>query len=454
MADAAAAPLPLSGRSYLRSLKGPSAPMLMLALAGLLLVVLGILISANVVSLKSRLAWTQHTDDVLLGVDGATADLAQIAAAARAYALTGDDRQAAALGPLERNLRDRLDRLALLIADNPAQIARLAELRPLILDRVKRVNEFVGAARRGATPRMSPANPANNIQYPLFRRLASFRAVEIGLLNQREAQAQRDAMWVTYLSVLIALAAPSLAALSFLLLLRQRQKMKSREIEMQLGHAQRLGLMGETAATLAHELSQPLAAAGNYLGALKRGNLADPERQLAQKTQSQLDRAGHVLKRLRDFIEKRDGRRQKEQPASLIHDAVALFETMGGRCQLHVEMAADLPAVEVDRIQIQQVLVNLMRNAIEAMACGPTRELWLSAAVRNGMVEFSLADCGPGLGAAVREHLFQPFTTTKQDGMGLGLSICKRIVQEHGGRIWAEDWEKGAVFRFTLPVIG
>jgi len=133
---------------------------------------------------------------------------------------------------------------------------------------------------------------------------------------------------------------------------------------------------------------------------------------------------------------------------------VALLGTVNNRCTLHTDIERDLPKLLVDRIQIQQVLVNLMRNAIEAMANTARQELWLSVARGpNNMALFQLRDCGPGISPQVRDRLFQPFASTKQDGMGVGLSICKRIIQDHGGEIRADSAPGGgAVFCFTLPV--
>ena len=228
---------------------------------------------------------------------------------------------------------------------------------------------------------------------------------------------------------------------------------------MELIHTQRLALMGETASMLAHEVNQPLAAATNYLAAVNRmaanpdGARPDKLKDAVQKTAEQIGRAVTIVQRLRNFIGKRDSERAAESPALLVADAVALYGTLGSGVRLQTQVAAGLPNLLVDRVQIQQVLVNLMRNALEAMQDSAQRELELDvAAGGRDMVQFRLRDTGPGLPQEVAEKLFRPFVSTKAGGMGVGLSICQKIVTDHGGRIWAEAGPGGGtVFCFALP---
>ena len=133
---------------------------------------------------------------------------------------------------------------------------------------------------------------------------------------------------------------------------------------------------------------------------------------------------------------------------------LALFDAEGQGVQLAMDFATGVPPLLLDKVQIQQVLLNLIRNAVEAMGDSQSRQLTISTMrSADGMVEVSVADSGPGLPALVREKLFQPFVTTKPSGIGLGLSLCRDIVQAHGGRIWQADHPGGGTeFRFTLPV--
>jgi two-component system sensor kinase FixL len=166
-------------------------------------------------------------------------------------------------------------------------------------------------------------------------------------------------------------------------------------------------------------------------------------------------RAGQIIRRLRDFVARGESERRVENVSKLVEEASALA-LVGAKDQaIRVRFRFDAKAefALVDKIQIQQVLLNLMRNAVEAMQDSRNRELLLaSAPADNDMVQISVADSGSGLAPEVLAQLFQPFVTTKQQGMGVGLSICRTIVESHGGQIWAEpNPGGGTVFNFTLP---
>lgn len=239
------------------------------------------------------------------------------------------------------------------------------------------------------------------------------------------------------------------------------REQRLQQVQAELIHVSRISELGQMASALAHEVNQPLTAVGNYVSAGRRlltmGDTVRADEAL-QKATDQVTRAGQVIHRLRQFIRKDDGQRATEEVRQTIEEAAALAVLDAERCRVRVtmEFGADLPSVLIDKVQIQQVLLNLIRNAIEAMHDNSRRELTIGA-MRSGCnrVEISVADSGPGLPQAVREKLFQPFVTTKPSGMGVGLSICHDIVEGHGGRMWiAERPGGGADFRFTLPVAG
>ncbi len=204
--------------------------------------------------------------------------------------------------------------------------------------------------------------------------------------------------------------------------------------------------MGTLAAALAHELNQPLTAIANYVETV-RDLLHDSTpailgavREALEECAAQSIRAGQIVRRLRDFIARGETERRVESLSRLISEASALALVGAGErgIQVDVRLGRDLDKVLVDRIQIQQVLFNLIRNAVEAMNGSIDRRLEISSERREpGMVEIVIADSGPGLTHAARERLFEPFVSTKATGMGLGLSICQTIVTGHGGRIWA-----------------
>jgi two-component system sensor kinase FixL len=244
--------------------------------------------------------------------------------------------------------------------------------------------------------------------------------------------------------------------------LSQRQETEARlqELQSELIHISRLTAMGEMASTLAHELNQPLSAIANYIKGSRR--LIDKEaderwgrlRDALDKAAEQALRAGDIIRRMRDFVSRGESERRVESVAKLIEEASALAlvgaKEHGVRVRFQFDRGHDL--VLADKVQVQQVLLNLVRNAIEAMIEVDDRELVLSTApAGDDMVEVSVADTGPGLAEEVARQLFQPFITTKRHGMGVGLSISKTIIQSHGGEIWAEpNPSGGTTFRFTL----
>ncbi len=222
----------------------------------------------------------------------------------------------------------------------------------------------------------------------------------------------------------------------------------------------------ELAMTLAHELSQPLAAIANYaLGGLERArrgraSMADLLYAL-EHIAPEAEHATEIVRTMRDFARKRAARVVQTSVEEMIHEAVRLVEPAVQRCgaRLAFELGSPgtpvLPIVRVDRIQIEQVILNLMRNGLEAMEATPAEQRVLTVrALDRGEagVEIAVEDRGRGFEAGQAPRLFEPFHTTKPEGLGLGLWICRAIVQVHGGRLWAESEPgQGAVFRFLLP---
>jgi two-component system sensor kinase FixL len=242
----------------------------------------------------------------------------------------------------------------------------------------------------------------------------------------------------------------------------QQTQARLQELQSELVHVSRLSAMGEMASALAHELNQPLSAISNYMKGSRRllADSADPN---ASKIEAALDRAaeqairaGQIIRRLRNFVSRKESEKRVESLSKLIEEAGALGLT-GAREQgviLRFTLDPTCDLVLADRVQIQQVLVNLFRNALEAMGDSTRRELIASnAKAADDMIEIAISDTGHGFGGDVHPNLFQPFFTTKENGMGVGLSISRTIVETHGGRMWAETNEAGgATFRFTLPI--
>ena len=243
----------------------------------------------------------------------------------------------------------------------------------------------------------------------------------------------------------------------------ERQDIQRRAgiLQQELMHASRLSAMGEMASGIAHELNQPLTAIMNYARAARRHlERTEPDpapiADLVDKAGHQAERAAEIIKRLRRFIRKDESERRLEPINTAVEEAAAL--ALIGASDRNIELIFSLddalPPVLMDRIEVQQVVLNILRNAIEAFEGTGERKIRISTRASGPhQVEVDIRDNGPGLAPHVADDPFRPFQTTKADGMGIGLAISHTIIDSHGGQLWAENPpEGGAAFRFTLPV--
>jgi len=244
---------------------------------------------------------------------------------------------------------------------------------------------------------------------------------------------------------------------------RQQTQQRLQDLQAELIHMSRFTAMGEMASTLAHELNQPLTAVASYLNGCRR-LLSGPDtaqslmlREAIDRAAEQALRAGQIIRRLRQFVARGETERHVEELQKLVEEASAL--ALVGAKESGVDVRYDFdPRVRfvlADKIQIQQVILNLIRNAIEAMQETERRELVIGTAERpDGMAEISVSDTGPGIAPEIAAHLFQPFVTSKPHGMGVGLSISRTIIEAHGGQLEAEpNPSGGTIFRMTLKSI-
>ena len=234
-----------------------------------------------------------------------------------------------------------------------------------------------------------------------------------------------------------------------------------KSLQAELIHLSRWNTMGMMASTLAHELNQPLTAAVNYVRAARR--LMDVEGPDLTRIGEFLDRAvgetklaGGIIRSLRDFIDKRETARAAEDLNNIVQEVISLSGVTASDSNAGLEIRLDpsLPPVVMDKIQVEQVLLNLIRNALDATRDQADRKLTIQTARGEpGFVLVSVTDNGAGIDPEIAGQLFQPFVTTKEKGMGVGLTICQSIIEGHGGRIWAEETQPaGTAFRFQLPV--
>jgi two-component system sensor histidine kinase DctS len=243
---------------------------------------------------------------------------------------------------------------------------------------------------------------------------------------------------------------------------RKRARELARQQEEKLAATARLVTMGEMASTIAHELNQPLSAIASYTtGCLNllegkevpRGDLQEALRKTVQQTQ----RAGRIIRRVHDFVRKSEPTRSPVRINAVVEEAVGFAdaEARKRRVRIQAQLAGEVPDTQGDAILLQQVVLNLLRNAMDAMAGTPAhlREIRVATGARDGSVTVSIADRGCGIPEEMRGKLFEPFFTTKAEGMGMGLNICRSIMELHRGRVWAEpNPGGGTVFSFSLPV--
>jgi two-component system sensor kinase FixL len=243
---------------------------------------------------------------------------------------------------------------------------------------------------------------------------------------------------------------------------RQESAARLEEAQGELARFARLSELGEMASTLAHELNQPLSAIANYVQGCIRLLTQMPEEQASrmrgalEETAKQALRAGDIIRHLREFVTRGETDKAPEDIKKLVEEAGALAlvgsRERGIRTTFEFDSGATL--VLADRVQVQQVLTNLMRNAMEAMKTADRRELLVRTRAGEQLLSVDVSDTGPGISADIAANLFQPFVTTKAGGMGVGLSISRRIIRSHGGDLTVRSNEAGgACFTFTLPIV-
>ncbi len=295
-----------------------------------------------------------------------------------------------------------------------------------------------------------------------------YRSLKVGPYAPFTRLGMADLLWpYRYAAALVGMAA--LWWVSHVIRVAQIIRRRTRELEeahelarlkdAKMEHAMRLSLMGEMASSLAHEINQPLASILSYARGCERrlahGEDVDGVREAIGRIAVQAERAGDIVHRMREFVRKNPARQEPLEPAAMFRDALALFEPSAAAHELRVkaEVPDSLPPVLADRVQIEEVTLNLLQNALEAVDGQPEKKVRLVVTREGSSIVVAVSDNGPGLSPAARERLFEAFHTTKPGGLGLGLSLSRSIVEAHGGRLSAdESAQRGATFRFYLPI--
>jgi C4-dicarboxylate-specific signal transduction histidine kinase len=240
-----------------------------------------------------------------------------------------------------------------------------------------------------------------------------------------------------------------------------RRERQYREMQSELAHANRVATMGQLTASIVHEIKQPMAAAHTYAAAALRFlDRSPPEtaeaKEAVTRILNQTDRASNVVDRMGSLIKKAPPRKEVVDLNAAILEVTALTrsEAIKTGVTVDTQLAGELPRIQCDQVQLQQVMLNLIVNAIQSMSDveDSNRELHISTVVEPEGVCVAVRDTGHGLRPESLPRLFEPFYTTKPEGMGMGLSICRSIIEAHGGRLWATGCEpRGALFQFTIP---
>jgi two-component system sensor kinase FixL len=313
-------------------------------------------------------------------------------------------------------------------------------------------SELIGRLAWEVWPQYDPESPLGSLWVMVMRTRMP------ALMEQLSVRSYRDPIW---LEVRAFPSGDGIAVFYRDITDRKQSEEDLKRAQSELIHASRISAMGAMASTLAHELSQPLTSVSNYIDTAERVLRSNHQQEVREAARAlglagaAARRASEILRRLRSFVSKRHVEAEIHDLQEVIADACVLMLPHAQRHGVEIRFVLDRFAkwVRVDAVQIQQVLINLVKNAIEAMeGCEEKVVTIASRALGDGTIEVSVSDTGPGLGAAADESLFTPFVSGKTDGMGVGLSISRTIVEAHGGVIGVDrPADGGATFRFTLP---
>lgn len=452
-------------KTSLLHLSSPSRVFILISLAAVLTVLAGFPLSLNMSRFRENLSWVNHTNEVLHQLSATERALLQAESSERGYLLTGEATYLSTYSTSKDLIPNLLSSLQGLVADHSVQAGRVESLRSNIEARLEEMAHAVqlGPNRLTDALEVLTSAKANQLTPRIIQKLSELRRSELSMLADRQTSADRSGFLAIISAAALFIFALISATLGIFIFEHQRTLERERQLQesqARLFQLSRLTSMGEMAAAIAHELNQPLAAMVNYLRGSRRllEGLTDERinkaREALDKAASQSLRAGEVIRRLRNFITQGEIALRVENTRAMVEEAVAIALRVANDDSVRITMQFEESAgyVLVDRIQIQQVLVNLVRNAVEAMEHSVRRELTISIrTAEDGMVVIKVTDSGPGIDPSVAPKLFQPFVTSKHNGTGIGLSIARTIIETHGGQLALDPTpDAGASFYFTL----
>jgi PAS domain S-box-containing protein len=365
----------------------------------------------------------------------------------------------AALAESEQEVRGQYAQLATIYRAAPVGLAFVdAQLRYVdVNDCMAEIHGVPAAAHRGRTVRDVLPHLADMIE-PFYHRVLATGEPVVDVELRVPTRPGTERTWLVSRYPVKDARGALLGVITVAQETTQRKQIE--EVRQELAHAARLAIVGELTASIAHEINQPLGAILSNADAAEMLLESSPApldevRQILDDIRKDDLRASEVIRRLRTLLRKREMEVQPVDLNDMILEVLRLVRAEAGRRVVAVEtsLAVDLPLVRGDKIHLQQVLLNLLLNGMEAMADAPGgRRITVRSSVDgNGLVEIAVSDTGSGIAPDRLPRLFDPFFSTKKEGMGLGLSIARSLVEAHGGRIWAENNPEGATFRFTLP---
>jgi two-component system, LuxR family, sensor kinase FixL len=428
------------------------------SLSVLLFVIAAAALHASLSDLRTGAQWATRSQMVLLRSRRVDAALLAAMSDQRLDHLASNDQADAALRHDLGTAQNEIAMLQPLVANDGGEKQEIARLDRLRIEALQRAQDNSSLPNRadvaGAQTEIDRALDA-----AIAQALSAVDDAEVERLHAEQDEMQRRTTFAIVLAGGTGILAFAAGGFGLVLVLGERSRDREAALRSELGHLARLNRLGHIASMLAHEVNQPLLATSAYICGAQRmleqmpGESSERVDSALARAAAQVERASEIIRRLRRHVQQREPERIEAAVAQVFEEALSLSVPALDAVTVRQKIEPELPSVLVDRVQIVQVLVNLLRNAAEATEGCPRREIKLWATREDDhSIRIEVSDSGRGIAPEMRDRLFMPFSTTKAAGMGLGLSICRTLVEANGGRIGAKPSTKGGtVFHVTLP---